>query len=117
MLPQINRLPLRFSRNFVESEGKVLHTPYFTLVFAPSLVSTTSHTRIAFIVSKKIHKHAVIRNNLKRKLTACLHAQIKNISPGFDLIFYAKYPLIAVNIQLLESEISKTLQKSKLLLN
>jgi ribonuclease P protein component len=115
MLPQINRLPLRFSRSFVEIQGQSFHSPLFTLSISPSQLGATAPTRFAFIISKKIAKFAVDRNLLKRKLVANIHPSLPKILPGFDVILYAKHSLLTADATLLNSEIIKILQKAKLL--
>ncbi len=97
MLPKKHRLPLRFSRNQAESTGHSLHTPLFTLVSSSS-PGSDSETRFAFIVSKKISGRAVDRNSVRRRLTASLLPFLSSLKPGFDIIIYAKKPLLEAKV-------------------
>lgn len=86
-----------------KQEAKVLHTPFFTLRVAPN---TFLYSRFGFVVSKKIDKRAVVRNNTKRKVRSCIEAMQKDIKPGLDMFFFLKKAAVDEE----RSEIDKRIQ-------
>lgn len=67
MLNKKERLSKKeFDRFFVS--GKRLHSPLFTIVYSQS---PTFHA--AVVVGKKVYKHAVDRNRLRRRLYSILY--------------------------------------------
>lgn len=115
MLPKQNRLPLRFSRNYVEQNGEVLHSPLFTFLFSPSMISPTQPSRFAFIVSKKISKLAVTRNSIKRLLANSFQSLLPSIKPGSDVILYVKPAILKVDHEIVQKTLTKTLEQAHLL--
>jgi ribonuclease P protein component len=83
MIPQNRRLPLSGESHF---PGKRLFGQYVSVVQGSS---SLSHYRLAIIVSKKISKFAVRRNQLRRLLAA---TAIKTLAgaPPFDWLIVAK---------------------------
>ncbi len=54
------------------------------------LANESPNSRIAFVVSKKISKKAVIRNKIKRHLREISRDIIKGFQKGFDIIIFTK---------------------------
>lgn len=77
----------RLTRWEQKQEAKILHTPFFTLRVAPNGIL---YSRFGFVVSKKIDKRAVVRNEVKRKVRSCIEAMQKDIKPGLDMFFFLK---------------------------
>jgi ribonuclease P protein component len=71
--------------------------------------------RIGFVVSKRIAKHAVTRNALKRRLSEAVRPLLPELSPGWDLVFSARRETLTADLQTLEQEISALLRRARLL--
>lgn len=66
--------------------------------------------RIGFSVSKKVGK-AVVRNKIKRRLSAIVYSNLKQIKKGFNLIFIAKPEIVNLTFSELQKEIDFALEK------
>lgn len=73
------------------------------------------HNRYAFVVSKKVDKRAVIRNKLKRRLSACIEKMFSKIKTGYDIVFFTKKAAVFQTVENLCAEIESALKKEKLL--
>jgi ribonuclease P protein component len=107
-LPKANRLKSRKDFQAVFREGTRRHGFYLTLralkpLYAkqPSLdtainntqVTDSAHlasTRIGISISTKVSKRAVVRNRIKRQITAALHNLLPKLSPGWRLVVVVK---------------------------
>lgn len=83
--------------------GRRMHTPGFTIVYAPA-----PKARAAAVVSKKIARTAVARNRLRRRIYAALYEA--GIGGG-HIIVVAKHPAVSYSYARLEEEISGALSK------
>ena len=75
---------LRFSLRRGESE----HTPYFKLKHTAN--PRRSSWRLAIVVSKKVHKSAVVRNRIRRRLYELIRTQLPTLKANPDLIIIVK---------------------------
>ncbi|MBD2429814.1 MULTISPECIES: ribonuclease P protein component [Fischerella] len=106
-LPKANRLKSRKDFQAVFREGTRRHGSYFTLralrpssMKKPSLdtahdnVQSTNSVlfpiKIGISISTKVSKRAVVRNRLKRQVSAALHQLLPNLSPGWRLVVVVK---------------------------
>ncbi|MEA4811737.1 MAG: ribonuclease P protein component [Anaerolineaceae bacterium] len=61
------------------------------------------HSRFAVIASRSVGS-AVERNRCKRILRACVHQNLADYKPGFDILYIARKPLLqAAHTQVLSS--------------
>jgi len=67
--------------------GSRIHNPDITCV---SVKTTNPVSRFAVVVSKKIAKHAVDRNRIKRLVREAIQHLLPTIKPGFDFVLIAK---------------------------
>jgi ribonuclease P protein component len=72
-------------------------------------------SRFGFVISKKIDKRAVVRNSLKRKLSACVEEIFDRIEGGHDFVFYPKREILDINQEILSTEVKKMLENEGLL--
>jgi len=101
-LPKANRLKSRKDFQAVFREGIRRHSSHFTLRAlrpisskAPSLDTATSEkqpssTKFGVSISTKVSKRAVIRNRIKRQITAALHQFLPKLSPGWRVVIVVK---------------------------
>lgn len=87
MLKKQNRL----GRIVKTKKNKLFTSPLFNVRVSEN---KNNQLRFAFIVSKKIDKRAVIRNQTKRVLRSAVERLIKNIKIGSDIIIISKKELI-----------------------
>lgn len=79
--------PKRFRYSFKKGLPKKTKSfPSFNLRYDKN---DLGEIRVAVVVSKRVHKHANIRNRVKRKLFGHLENRI-NKNKGFDLTFFIK---------------------------
>lgn len=91
---------------------RIFPSPLFTLKVASN---NGEFNRFAFVVSKKIDKRAVVRNNVKRKIRGVIEQMFDNIETGNDFVVYPKGLAVrATRGQVLE-EIKGVFSKNKLL--
>ncbi len=72
-------------------QNRVVSDGFFILYAGKDKPDSAFHTRAGFIVSKKVHKNAVIRNKIKRRMREAYAKYIKEFNPPFiSVIFKAK---------------------------
>ncbi|MEH1821036.1 MAG: ribonuclease P protein component [Nostoc sp.] len=107
-LPKANRLKSRKDFQAVFREGIRRHGSYLTLralkplyltkPFLETATQTTqatdsahlASTQIGISISTKVSKRAVVRNRIKRQITAVLHNLLPKLSPGWRLVVIVK---------------------------
>ena len=82
MLPKSRRLS---HKDFLtaKSHGKIYRTPHFSAVVH---LTSPQPSRFAIVTSSKLHKHAVVRNRLRRRIYEILRA--KHYALSADLIIF-----------------------------
>lgn len=70
MLPKAQRLTTKQFHDFFPT-GRRFHSPVCTIVYTPH-----DTFRGAVVVGKKVHKRAVVRNTLRRRIYGQLYRQI-----------------------------------------
>jgi ribonuclease P protein component len=71
--------------------------------------------RVGFVVSKRISKHAVVRNHIKRLLSEAVRASLADLPPGWDIVITARSEAKTASLELLKREISTLLRRARLL--
>ncbi len=96
-LPKAYRLKSRQDFQAVFREGIRRHSSHFTLrALKPALSPETSSptaipvTKIGIAISTKVSKRAVVRNKIKRQMTAALHQLLPKLAPGWRLVLIVK---------------------------
>jgi ribonuclease P protein component len=72
-------------------------------------------TRIGFVVSTKVSKRAVVRNQLKRRMREAVRKHVADLQPGIDIAFMARPDAVKLAFADIESVILELLTKSKIL--
>ncbi|MBU0619285.1 ribonuclease P protein component [Patescibacteria group bacterium] len=112
MLPKQYRLP-GYCFPEVKAQGKIFHGQFFSLLVLAR--TEAAPPRFGQIISKKVHKLAVKRNQVKRRLREAIRPFLKQLKPGFDGLILVKQAAIDVSVAELEKEIEKTFQKTGLI--
>lgn len=92
--------------------GKSFLTPVFSLKIAKNSLGTT---RIAVIVGTKVHKRAVKRNLIKRRIRSAMAEFLPALKPGFDIAISARSQALGLELPKTKEELSLSLKKSGLL--
>jgi len=107
-------LRLRKSSEFqrVRQQGRRITSPLLTIAWMPNDVA---QLRIGFVVSKRISKHAVVRNYLKRLLGEAIRPSLATLSPGWDIVISARQDTLTTDLRTLEQDIPALLRRARLL--
>lgn len=91
MLNKKNRLTSNSSFIATYHRKRVVSDEFFVLYAGKNKTTSEIPTKFGFVVSKKIHKRAVVRNKLKRRLREVIFNYIKINNPNYvSLIISAK---------------------------
>lgn len=83
MLSKKFRLPLPSTLSTLKKNGISRRGQHITIISYPNHLT---HPRVGIIISKKISPSAVVRNKLKRTITAILGEWLKTHSPSTDFL-------------------------------
>lgn len=112
MLPRENRLP-RSRFGLVKKEGRLIRSEKFGILVYER--GDTDLSRIAFVVSKKVNKRAVVRNRTRRLFREAVRSLLGKLGRGVDIVFLVKPASVGVELKKLAPEVEKTFKKAKLL--
>ncbi|MFM9160071.1 MAG: ribonuclease P protein component, partial [Dolichospermum sp.] len=88
---QAYRLKSRQDFQAVFREGIRRHSSHFTLrALKPSWDTAPPATKIGIAISTKVSKRAVVRNKIKRQMTAALYQLLPKLVPGWRLVLIVK---------------------------
>lgn len=73
------------SLRFVYQKGKTVRGQYGTIKFTVN--KRRKSYRMAVVVSRKVHKSAVVRNRIRRRIYEIVRLQEPNIAQAYDMIF------------------------------
>ncbi len=73
--------------------------------------------KIGFVVSKKVHKSAVKRNTLKRKMREVVRLMMKDqqLNSGFLIALMAKPAMFGAPFEEIQADVERLFQKAKIL--
>ena len=124
MLPKQYRLPLRTEFKRIKKEGKLFPGRFFSLLVShqPQAIPRTEPRgeasyqppRLAFIISKKIHKKAIKRNRVRRLLVEAVRGILPKIKPGFDFVFLVKKTILEKKLSEIKNEVEKFFDNEKI---
>lgn len=85
MLSRRHRFHGLHSLDFVYRQGKTARTTDMSLRFIRN--SRRKDYRVAVVVSKKVHKSAVVRNRIRRRVYEAIRLAEPPITEPYDLVF------------------------------
>jgi ribonuclease P protein component len=112
MLPKNYRLRLKNDFDRLFKEGKFVGQSFLTLGIAKN---DLVNARIAVIVGKKVSKKAVTRNSIKRRTLEIVRLNLKQIRPGFDLVFIAKPEIQGKKSREIEAVVCSLLKRARII--
>lgn len=71
--------------------------------------------RIGFVISKRISKHSVKRNYLKRLLGEAIRPLLAELSGSWDIVISAREQVIGADLPVLRQDLTTLLRRAKLL--
>ena len=87
-------------------------SPLLVLAWVPN---DEARTRVGFVVSKRIAKHAVDRNYMKRLLSEAMWGLLPGLPTGLDIVVSARQKANTANLRILEQDLLTLLRRAKLL--
>jgi len=107
-------LRLRKNSEFqrVRQQGRSITSRLLILAWTPNDVA---QLHIGFVVSKRVSKHAVERNRLKRLLGEVMYSSLAELSPGWDIVLTARKEALAADLRTLKQDIPALLRRARLL--
>ena len=111
----LNRaLRLRKNSDFqrVRQQGHSISSRLLILAWMPN---DLAQVRIGIVVSKRISKHAVVRNHIKRLLGEAIRAFLPELSGGWDVILSARSSILTADLPTLRQDVGTLLRRARLL--
>jgi len=94
MINRKNRFHGHGSLNYVYRNGKTIRGPLCALKYAPN--SRREEFRLSVVVSKKVHKSAVVRNRIRRRLYEEFRLKSPEFRGVYDIVVVVFNEQIAV---------------------
>ena len=107
-------LRLRKSSEFqrIRQQGRSLTSRLLILAWMPNEVA---RLRIGFVVSKRISKHAVERNYIKRLLSEAIRSSLPELARNWDIVLSARNAVVSADVHTLQQDILALLRRAGLL--
>ncbi len=103
MLSQNYRLKKKSEFTATFFQGRFVNSDLFTLNIGKNKTNQTYPCKVAFVVSKKIDKRAVVRNLIKRRMRAAYQEILKSdnieLNRWMSMIFVAKSSCLDADYQ------------------
>ncbi len=115
MLPQNLRLKKKSEFTATFFQGRYVNSDLFTLNIGKNKTSLDYPCKVAFVVSKKTDKRAVVRNLIKRRMRAAYWQIIKDnnidLTRWMSMIFIAKNPCTEATYEQILSQMKYIINK------
>ena len=115
MLPVNHRLKDKKVFNEVFRKGKTVTNEVLIMKFR---LGPIQKTILSFSVGLKFSKKASKRNKIKRWMREAARKELKNIKPGYEIIFLvnSKYPYEKISFSLMQERMENLLKQAKIIL-
>lgn len=87
MIDSIHRFQGHGSLRFVYQRGQTIRGPLCSLKYIEN--RRRKYYRAAVVVSRKVHKSAVVRNRIRRRVYEIIRREAARIARPYDLVFIA----------------------------
>ncbi len=113
MITRSNRFHGHGSLRYLYTRGKTVRANQLTVRY---IINSRRETwRLAVVVSKKVHKSAIVRNRIRRRLYEIVRNNQNRISKPYDIALIIFSPLLAeLEQQKLESIIISSFEKAEI---
>lgn len=88
----------------IKNKGRVLYSPLFGFLIYKK---DDNLKKFGFVVSKKISKKAVKRNQIRRRLSEIIRNKIEKVENGTRIVFLTKQEILNKKKAEIEKEIDK----------
>jgi ribonuclease P protein component len=104
---------LRKSGDFqqVRQQGRSVASRLLILAWSPNDVA---QLRVGFVVSKRISKHAVVRNYIKRLLGEAIRPVLADLPVGIDVVLSARSQILQSDLPTLTLDVTTLLRRARL---
>jgi len=85
MIDTTHRFQGHGSLRFVYQKGKVIRGPFSALKYIRNGRRTTY--RVAVVVSRKVHKSAVVRNRIRRRVYEIVRQATEAVTEPYDIVY------------------------------
>lgn len=108
MLPKKHRL--RHERDFarLSVKGRPLYGPFCVL---RARKSESNPSKVGFVASGKLFKKAVLRNEIRRRMSEAFRPFLESVPPGYDMIFVARPEVEKADFEALRSSLQHLIEK------
>ena len=114
MIARAHRFHGYGSLRHVYARGQVVRGPWFALKYLKNDRRKTY--RAAVVVSKKVHKSAIVRNRIRRRLYEALRLQLPKDLPPYDIVLIVYSESVAdTPATELHAQVASQLKKAKLI--
>ena len=105
---------LRKSSEFlrVRQQGRSFPSRLLMLAF---VTNESDAVRIGIVVSKRVSKHAVDRNRLKRQLSEVIRPLLPGLPRGTDIVLTVRNPALNADVHILREQVIMLLHRARLL--
>ena len=111
MIDRTHRFQGHSSLRFVYQKGQTIRGPFCSLKFIAN--HRRRKFRVAVVVSRKVHKSAVVRNRIRRRMYEIVRGLAPRISAPYDLVLTAYSDQLAeMPAKQLEAAIIEKLEKA-----
>jgi ribonuclease P protein component len=84
MLSVIHRFHGHGSLRYVYKNGQAIRSHLITMKYSKN--PRREHSRFAVVVSKKVHKSAVGRNRIRRRVYEIVRHELPSLTPSHDIV-------------------------------
>lgn len=111
MIPKDNRLRTKADFDYVFKKGKIYHSKGISAKVAKNKLGIT---RLGFIISTKVHKKAVKRNKVRRRLRTIFGRHLQDLKSGLDVVILTRKDVLEMSFDDLKESAEHLIKKAEL---